>query len=96
MPAYITLGNDSNRIVRSIYLSSKLGFELDDEIVEWIKSYPEKFGESKSSYIIKKLKEAFYYNPQNTEKLINNLNLWKYVPPDKNLLPYIAKNIRKI
>lgn len=96
MPAYFTLGNDNKRVVRVIYLACKLGFELDEEIVNWIKQHPESMGTSDSAYTVKKLKSAFYYDSERAEKIISDLGLWSYVPPDKDLLPYITKNVRKI
>jgi tRNA nucleotidyltransferase/poly(A) polymerase len=96
MPAHMTLGYDNKRVVRVLYLAAKLGFSLDVEIVDWVRRHPETLVKPDSGYVTKKLKEAFEYNAEITEKLIGDLGLWPYIPPTGDLIPYVTKNVGRI
>jgi tRNA nucleotidyltransferase/poly(A) polymerase len=96
MPAYMTLGYDNKRVVRVLYLAAKLGFSLDAEIVDWVKKHPESLSSPDPGYVAKKLKEAFEHDAEITEKLIGELGLWPYVPPTKDLIQYVTKNVGRI
>lgn len=86
----ITLGYDNKRVARVIYLSAKLGFAVDDSIVNWIKVHPESIKNCRPQYLTKKLTKAMKYNPQRTVELLDMLGLWKFIPVIPELMPYMT------
>jgi len=96
LPASLTLGYDNKRVVRVLYLAAKLGFNIDDEIIEWIKENPQSIATPKARYVSQKLKEAFNYDKEKTLKLLDSLDLWKHLPPSELLMPYMSGNVRRI
>lgn len=87
----ITLTNNKNRVIRAIYLAAKLDFELHPELKSWIKSHPESVLISSEKSLSEKINKALGYNPEKTVKLINELNLWNYIPITKELYPYYVQ-----
>jgi tRNA nucleotidyltransferase/poly(A) polymerase len=96
MPAHMTLGNDHKRVARVIYMAAKLGFYLDEEIVNWVKKHPESLVSPHQNYVVDKLQEAFNYNPQVSTNILNQLGLWKYVPPSDKLTPYLTQGAGRL
>lgn len=96
MPAHMTLGHDHKRVVRVIYMAAKLGFSLDDEIVDWVKKHPESLITPHQNYVTDKLHEAFKYNPQIASETISKLGLWGYVPVSETLMPYLTQGVGRI
>lgn len=95
LPAKITLGSDHRRVVRVIYLATKLGFKVDDEIINWVKKNPVSITAHDSrEYVTKKLNKSLDFNPKLTVKLIDDMGLWSYVPPSDRLIPYMAQDVR--
>jgi tRNA nucleotidyltransferase/poly(A) polymerase len=93
LPPELTLGLDHKRVVRVIYLAAKLGFTVDEYILNWIKLNPSTFSNVPIDYLSKKLLKSFSYNEQITSNLLSELNLWPYVPATDPLTPFIKKNI---
>lgn len=79
---------NKNRVVRAIYLGAKLDFDLDKDIVEWIRRNPESIRLSSDNFITQKLNKAMDYNPEKTVYLINQLGLWNYIPIGNKLYPF--------
>lgn len=92
----ITLGIDNRRVVRVIYLSAKLKFEIDPEIIAWVKKHPESIANVRPQYLVKKLTKALKYDKEKTVSLLDQIGLWPYIPPLKELLPYMTDNIKRI
>lgn len=92
----ITLGLDNKRVARVIYLAAKLNFTVDQDILNWIKQNPGSIKNCRPQYLSKKLTKAMKYNPEVTVKLIDLLQLWPYIPPIPELVPYMSKNIKRI
>jgi tRNA nucleotidyltransferase/poly(A) polymerase len=94
LPSKITLGCDDKRVVRVIYMAAKLGFNVDDEIINWVKDNPQSLlANGKSDYVSKKINKALDYNSEITVKLIGDMGLWPYVPVTEKLVPYISKGV---
>lgn len=89
LPAQLTLGSQHKRIVRIIYLAAKLDFEVDLEIINWVRANPNFFADAKPKFISSKLLKALSYNKTKTIKLLDVMNLWKWVPPLPELIPYM-------
>jgi len=96
MPAYMTLGNDHKRVARVIYMAAKLGFTLDDEIVEWVRKNPQSLITPHQNYVTDKIHEAFQYNPQVASATISQLGLWSYIPSSEKLTPYLTQGAGRI
>ena len=93
LPPEITLMNSKNRVVRAIYLSSKLDFEIDVNIINFVRAHPESLNVSVPDTVKSKLDKAFEYNPEKAVKNITAMNLWKYVPITDIMTPYYRKLI---
>lgn len=89
LPAQLTLGSQHKRVIRVFYLAAKLGFEVDEEIVKWIKANPQSFSNTKPKYLSEKLQKALDADKDKTVRLLDTMGLWKYVPPLPDLLPYM-------
>lgn len=87
----ITLGQDHKRVARIIYLSAKLGFEVDKEILNWVKEHPETLTDCKQDYLAKKLTKALNYNKDITLHLLDSLGLWPYVPATEAFIPFMNR-----
>lgn len=75
----ITLSNDPKRIIRVLYLSSKLNFKINDDIKDFIKNNGILLNNVEPKYIKKNLLKSMQYNKENTINLINELNLKQYL-----------------
>lgn len=96
MPANMTLGYDHKRVARVIYMAAKLGFTLDDEIVDWVRKNPQSLVTPHQNYVTDKLHEAFEYNPQVAANVITQLGLWSHIPPSEKLTPYLSQGAGRI
>ncbi len=95
LPAAITLGYDNKRVARILYLAAKLGFNVDEEIIEWVKENPESLTRgSTAQYVTKKIKAACEHDLKKTVDLISKMNLWEYVPVIDELSPYMVGGLK--
>ena len=76
----ITLRLDPNRIIRAIYLSSKLNFRLSKRVKNWIIANKEIIYQVKPKYIVEKINKAMRFNQENTIKLIKELEIENIIP----------------
>src|SRR5574337_852342 len=88
----ITLTSNRNRVVRAIYLASKLGFDLDPSIIEYVRKNPESAKISTEKSMIDKLNDAFFYVSYRASQLITKMNLWNYIPVTEKVYPYYMKH----
>jgi len=93
LPAKITLGVDNKRVVRIIYLAAKLGFNVDKEIINWVKANPKSISNVKPKYLAQKLQKACDYDIVKTAALISEMGLWNEVPILPDLMPYASKGL---
>ncbi|KKN74481.1 hypothetical protein LCGC14_0389980 [marine sediment metagenome] len=85
----ITLGYDNMRIIRIVYLSAKLDFDVDPEIIDWVRKRPELVANARDKYLIKKINKSLLYNKDRTIEMLDAMNLWPHIPPTKELIPYM-------
>jgi len=90
----ITLTSNRNRVVRAIYLAAKLGFDIDQSIIDFVKSNPESIKISTPKSLSEKLNEAFENDADKSSYLLTKMNLWDQVPITKVMRPYYSKNIK--
>lgn len=70
----------NNRVVRSIYLASKLGFTIDDKIISYVSKNPASFALADEKTIAKKLNKAYELDSDRAIYYLNKMNLWNYIP----------------
>jgi poly(A) polymerase len=92
----ITLTSNHNRIIRAIYLSAKLDFDVDPTIISFIAANKDLIKLSSESYLKKNIDKAMKYNSERALYLINKTNLWDVLPIADSLLPYSKKSVAQI
>jgi tRNA nucleotidyltransferase/poly(A) polymerase len=92
LPAEITLGYDNKRIIRVIYMAAKLDFDIDEEIVDWVRKNGALVKNSHIGYLSKKINSSMEINPEKTVEVIGQLDLWDHLPAVPSLAPYMIKN----
>lgn len=80
LPASLTLGSQPKRVIRIIYLATKLGFEVDQEIIDWVKMNPSSLASAKPRTIAEKIRSSLEYDKPKTIHLLDSMGLWKYLP----------------
>lgn len=90
----ITLTVNKNRVVRAIYLSSKLGFDLDNSIIDWVSKNPNSIKLSSNKALTEKLNKSMEYDSDRTLFLLDKMNLWKHIPINEVLYPHYMKRIK--
>ena len=88
----ITLTSNRNRVVRAIYLASKLDFDLDNSIIEYVRKNPQTVKISTEKSMVDKLNEAFAKDADKASFLITKMNLWNYIPVTEKVYPYYVKH----
>jgi tRNA nucleotidyltransferase/poly(A) polymerase len=88
----ITLTSNRNRVVRSIYLACKLGFDLDESIIKYVQKNPNAIKISTDKVMAEKLDEAFSKDPQRASYLLDKMGLWTFVPVSEKMYPYYEKH----
>lgn len=89
----VTLLTNKNRVVRAIYLAAKLNFELDPNLMTWIKEHPESMRFASDRALAEKLNKALIYNARRTTYLLDEMGLWQQIPITKEIYPYYMKRI---
>ena len=87
----ITLKLDPRRIVRIIYLCIKLGFLPSQKLSTWVRNNAKLIKEVDEDYIKQKINKAFTLDPNKSFQLLNNLNLWEYIPQTRKIIDYLSK-----
>jgi tRNA nucleotidyltransferase/poly(A) polymerase len=84
----ITLTSNRNRVVRAIYLSCKLGFEVDPAIIEFVRKNPQVIELSTDKSMKEKLDSAFTKDAKRAARLITEMGLWGSIPITEKVYPY--------
>jgi tRNA nucleotidyltransferase/poly(A) polymerase len=87
----ITLTTNKNRVVRSIYLASKLDFDIDNDIIEFVKQHPETIRFASDHTMREKLDKAMDFDPDKTIHYLDQMNVWPYIPITQKLYPAYMK-----
>lgn len=88
-----TFRYNTNRIIRTVYLSAKLDFDVDPEIIEWISAHKDFVRISSDHYLTTNIDKAMSKNPERAIDLINKTNLWDVIPTTDSLRPYLNKRV---
>jgi tRNA nucleotidyltransferase/poly(A) polymerase len=84
----LTFKYNTNRIIRTIYLSAKLNFDVAPDVMSWIKSNPNYMLKSETEYLQKNIDKALEYDADRTVYLLDKMALWDYVPVTATLEPH--------
>lgn len=87
----ITLTTNKNRVVRTIYLAAKLGFDIDPAIINYVAQNPQTVKISTEKSMNDKLSEAFKRDADRASHFITKMNLWSYIPVTETIYPYYMK-----
>ena len=80
LPPRITLRDDPKRVVRSIYLAAKLGFNVEKDIITWVRSHHKQIKEEVSvGFSKRKLADATRADLKKTIQLMTEMDLWKVI-----------------
>lgn len=90
----VTLTSNRNRVVRAIYLASKLDFDVDESIIEFVRKNPQTIKNSTPKSLREKLEEAFVRDADKASYLITKMNLWNHIPISEKIYPYYMKAIK--
>ena len=90
----ITLTTNRNRVIRSIYLACKLGFDIDESIINYVAKNPESVKVSTEKVLNDKLNEAFEYDADRASHFLTKMNIWNLIPISEKVYPYYKKNIK--
>lgn len=86
-----SLRYNPNRIIRIVYLSAKLNFDVDPQIINWVIKNKNMVRLSTDKYLTKNIDKAILKDPERTVFLLNKMNLWDVIPITNNLIPYQTK-----
>ncbi len=87
----ITLKYNLNRIIRVVYLASKLDFTIDPEIVEFIKNNKDLIGHIDPGYLSKTLNKAIGHSADRTAATLDTLDLWGSITIPETLYSHYQK-----
>lgn len=91
LPPKVTLRDDPNRAIRAIYLSSKLGFKVEYDIVKWVLKNHELLRKNiKPGFSKKKLIKSAEYDLERTISLLSVMDLWNVIGIPNKLLEEAA------
>lgn len=75
MSPRLTLTSSKNRVIRSIYMAIKLGFEIDSSIIEFVRQNPLSLKIGNIGTIKNKLEYCMNKDPDKTNYLLKAMNL---------------------
>ncbi len=87
----ITLLANKNRVSRAIYLSSKLDFDIDNSIIDFVIKNPNSIKIANTKTLSEKLNFAFLKDPDRAMFNISKMNLWSEIPITEVIKPYFIK-----
>lgn len=87
----ITLTTNRNRVIRAVYLSSKLGFDIDESIIEFVKKNPGSVKISTPNSLAEKLNSAFKLDGDRAAANITKMGIWGEIPITEEVRPYYLK-----
>lgn len=90
----VTLTSNRNRVVRAIYLASKLGFEVDKPIIDFVRKNPQVIRNSTEKVMIEKITQAFEKDGERASRLVTQMGLWNMIPITEKVYPYYMKHLK--
>lgn len=92
----ITFIDKEKRVFRSVYLACKLGFEVDNSIIDFVKNHKNEMniGIVNPIFIADKINQAFNYDPEKASKLLTQMDLWNFISINDTIYPYYLRHIK--
>lgn len=90
----VTLTSNRNRVVRAIYLASKLDFDIDPAIINFVAQNPQTIKISSEKSLVEKLNEAFKRDADKASHFLTKMNLWSYIPITEAAYPYYMQQVK--
>jgi hypothetical protein len=90
----ITLVSYKNRVIRAIYLACKLGFDIDDSIIEYVLKNPASAKIATEKTVIDKLNAAFDKDADRASYYLTKMNIWNQVPIIEKAAPYYNQSLK--
>lgn len=87
----VTLTSNKNRVIRAVYLSAKLGFDIDPAIIAYVQKNPQSVKISTEKALTDKLNEAFKYDADRAFHYLTKMGLWNEIPITESMQPYYMK-----
>jgi tRNA nucleotidyltransferase/poly(A) polymerase len=87
----VTLANDPRRIVRIVYLCSKLSFAPSQRIVDWVNKNKQAVASVDKQYAKDKLNKAIEVNPKFAFELLDKLGMKGFVPESETSRNFLAE-----
>ena len=87
---------NNKRIIRSVYLACKLGFDVDEAIIAYVRNNPILL-ETPSinpNFVSEKMNRAFIFDADKASYLITRMNLWNSIPITENIYPHYLKHLK--
>lgn len=91
----LTFKFNTNRIIRTVYLSAKLNFDVSQDIIDWVKVNPSYMLKSETEYLQKNIDKALEYDADRTIYLLDKMDLWDHVPITSALEPHFRNRTIK-
>lgn len=92
----ITLTSNRNRVIRAIYLASKLDFDIDPSIIEFVQKNPASVKIASEKVLNEKLNEAFNRDGDKAAHYITKMGIWDQIPITEVVQPYYMKRATKV
>lgn len=86
---------NNKRVIRAVYLACKLGFDVDESILNYVRNNPiilETF--MNPNFISEKLNKAFIIDGDKASYLMTRMNLWTYAPITEIIYPFYLKHLK--
>lgn len=90
----VTLTSNRNRVVRAVYLASKLGFDIDQSIIDFVKKNPNSVRIATEKSLTDKLNEAFNKDADRASWFLTKMDIWNYVPITEVMYPHYQKHVK--
>ena len=90
----ITLTTNKNRVIRSIDLATKLDFDIDPAIIDFVKKNPQSAKISTNKVMVEKINKAFEKDADRASSLISKMGLWDYIPIPEIAQPYYTNRTK--
>lgn len=91
----ITLKDNAKRIIRLLYLSAKLDFDVDPELVQWVIKNKQLISSVDQEYLSKNLNNGLELNSDRAIDFIKKTDIWNLLPATDLFKPYIKNNLQK-
>jgi len=89
----VTLTTNKNRVIRAVYLASKLDFDIDPSIIAYVQKNPRTVKIATNKVLVEKLNDAFQKNHEKATYYINKMHLWDHIPITEVVQPYYMKTV---